>query len=182
MPRPVFMFSVLMMFVVVTCGCSSMNVQRPTVSIANVGLGAIGEEGFTLNFDLDAANPNAFDLPIGKSDYRLGIAGATVIKGNVEPAGTLPANGTGRVRVPVEINYARLREASDALVRSGGNISYAFDAGLVFGDGTAFLGRSVKVPLSYKGDLPLKDLLSNPTALRQLGNFRKLENLLDLLN
>jgi LEA14-like dessication related protein len=169
------MLRVLSLFVLFTSGvgCASLNVQRPSASVAGMHVANVDANGFTMNFDVDVDNPNVVALPLAAADYKLGLAGTDVIDGKIKPGGSVPARGSSRVRVPVTLTYENLLAAQKGIVQSGGNVPFALDAGLTFDTGTPLVGN-VRVPLRYQGTLPLRDILNNPDALLRSPAAQKL--------
>ena len=158
-------------------GCSSV-IQSPTATVANARLGDITGDALTLNLDVDVTNPNAFDLPLGKSDYALTVAGVQLLSGSAKPTGAIPASGSSRVVMPVSIRFDDLLNAKDAIVTSGGNLPFELTGSLGFTGGATALdrafGKGPRLPLKYKGTLPLKDALNNPSALARSSAARSL--------
>jgi LEA14-like dessication related protein len=145
-------------------GCSAFNIQRPTASVSGMSVGQVNPEGFTLDFAVDVTNPNNVALPVTAADYTLGVGGAELIKGEANPQGSIPANGSLAVTLPVHVTFERLLAVEQAIRDSGGNVPYDLQAGLSFDTGAPLVGR-VRVPLRHSGTLPLRQVLSDPEAL-----------------
>ncbi len=153
-------------------GCSSV-VQRPTAAVTGMAVRDVTAAGFTMAFGVDLTNPNAVALPLAGADYKIAMAGAPVADGKATPDGTLPAHGTTSVTLPVTLTFQQLLAAEQAIVQGGGNVPYALDGGLSFGTGSALFGN-VRVPVTYSGTLPVKDVVSDPQAMAQNPAARKL--------
>src|SRR5207237_2752704 len=121
-------------------------------------------EGFTMKFDVDVANPNAVALPLSAADYKLGLGGVGVLEGKAKPGGDLPANGSRRVALPVNVTYENLLAAEQAIRAGGGDVPYDLNAALSFDTGTPLVGQ-LSVPLRSSGRLPLRPILQNPQPL-----------------
>lgn len=160
-------------FCLVGVGCSALNIQRPTAAVRGMSIGSLDSAGFTMNFDVELSNPNSIALPLKQADYKLGLGGVNVVQGKATPEGAIPAGGSTAVQVPVTLTYENLLAARDAILKSGGNVPYDFDAGVSFAQSTGLFG-DVRVPLKFQGTLPIKDLLSNPQALLQSKAARRL--------
>ena len=156
-----------------TVGCSSLNVQRPTAAVTGMAVRDVTAAGFTMAFGVDLTNPNAVALPLAGADYKLALAGSPVADGKATPDGTLPAHGSTSVTLPVTLTFEQLLTAEQAIAQGGGNVPYALDGGLSFGTGSALFGN-LRVPVSYSGTLPLKDVVSDPQAMAQNPAARKL--------
>ena len=121
----------------------------------------VDANGFTLNFAVDVTNPNGFALPVAAADYQLGVGGTGVLDGKAKPTGSIPANGTLGVTLPVTVGFDNLLKAEQAIRDSGGSVPYDLAGGLSFDTGSP-LAPAVRVPLHYSGTLPLKRILSDP--------------------
>ena len=173
MPRPA-----TLVFLFVCCalapGCASLsNVRKPTASVTAMTLGGVDAHGFTMNFGVNVANPNAVALPLAGTDYKLGIGGVGVLGGKTKSQGKIPANGSREVTVPVSVAFENLLSAQQAIRDSGGDVPYDLQGGLSFETGNPLLG-SLRVPLRYSGTLPLKRVLSDPEALLRSDAARRL--------
>ena len=150
---------------VLATGCGSA-VKQPTAAVRGAKLAALDEDGLTIDFDVSVGNPNAFALPIRTARYTLGFAGVTVVNDTAKPDGSIPANGSLPVTVPIGISFKDLLKAERAIVDTGGDVPYQLDGELEFAPGPmALLGRGVKVPLTYRGNLPLREAVRDPVAL-----------------
>jgi LEA14-like dessication related protein len=126
----------------------------------------VDADGFTLDFAVDLANPNAVALPVATADYELGMGGVRVLGGEAKPQRSIPAHGSGSVTVPVGVSFEQLLKAESAIRDSGGNVPYDLSGGLTFDTGTPLVGR-VRVPLRHSGTVPLRQILSDPQVLLQ---------------
>lgn len=154
-------------------GCSAINIQKPTAAVTGMAVKDVNPTGFTMNFDVDVKNPNSVELPLSAADYKLGLGGINVLDGKARPKGAIPANGSKSLSLPVTLTYENLLAAEQAIVKSGGNVPYAFDGGLTMNAGTPVFG-DVHVPLQYSGTLALKEILNNPRVLLQSPAAQKL--------
>jgi hypothetical protein len=148
-------------------------VQKPSASVTAMSLGEVDAHGFTMNFGVNVANPNAIALPLAGTDYKLGIGGVGVLGGKTSAQGKIPAKGSRDLTVPVSVAFENLLSAEQAIRDSGGDVPYDLQGGLSFDTGNPLLG-SLRVPLRYSGTLPLKRVLSDPEALLRSEAARKL--------
>jgi LEA14-like dessication related protein len=149
-----------------TTGCAALNVQKPAAAVTGMNVRGVDANGFTLDFTVDVTNPNSFTLPVAATDYQLRVGGAGVLDGKAKPSGSIPANGTVGVILPVTVGFDNLLKAEQAIRDSGGNVPFDLSGGLSF-ETNSPLAPSVRVPLNYSGTLPLKRILSDPEALLQ---------------
>ena len=158
-------------------GCSS--VQKPTASLKSADIGGVGADGFTVNFDLDVSNSNAFDLPLTDADYGLSLGGVKLVNDTLKPGGSIPAGGSTSLSIPVRLNFEDLLKAEKAIRSGGGDVPYEFEGALGFSaggaaGGLASLGVPTKIPLRYSGTLPLRKVLSDPAVLLNSPAARRL--------
>lgn len=172
-----FKLVLLICLSLLSIGCSSLDLQRPTARITGMDVRDVDPQGFTMNFAVDLQNPNARALPLADIDYKLDLAGASIASGDVKPGKTIPANATQALTVPVRLTYANLIDAGSAISRGGWNIPYKLAGGVGVDTGMPLLGQ-MRVPLEYSGELPLKKLLSDPVTLLRSPEARKLAELL----
>lgn len=132
-------------------GCAAMNVQKPTAAVTGMAVKGVDANGFTLNFDVEIHNPNSMALPLAAADYKLGLGGVDVVEGKARPQGSIPAGSSKSVALPVTLTYENLLAAERSIVKSGGNVPYALDAGLSIDTGSPLLGK-LRVPLQYQGN------------------------------
>ena len=170
--------AVLVLVLGMSCiGCSS--IKQPTASLKSADIGAASAEGFTVNFDLDVSNSNAFDLPLTNADYGLSLGGVKLVSDTLKPAGSIPAGGSTAVSIPVRLSFDDLLKAEKAIRSGGGDVPYEFEGALGFSaggaaGGLASLGMPTKIPLRYSGTLPLRKVLSDPAVLLNSPAARKL--------
>ena len=158
-------------------GCSTFSAMnhfsRPSVVVNGMSVRNVSANGFTMVFDLDVQNSNAVPIPVVSADYKLGLAGAQLLKGTIEPKGSLPASGTRKLAVPVEITFESLLAVVEGLKTAGTEIPYSLEGGLSFDSGVPLIGQ-VRTPITFAGVLKLRDLLSDPMLLLKSGTVRKL--------
>ena len=163
----------LLLISVFSVGCAALNLQKPTAAVTGMAVQNVNASGFTMNFDMDVKNPNAIELPIGGADYKLQLSGQQLLDGKAKPQGSIPASGSKHVTLPVTLTFENLLAAEQGIVKSGGNVPYSLNGGLSFDTGSPLLG-TLRVPVQYNGNLPLKEILNNPQALLQNPAAQKL--------
>ncbi|HTI49441.1 MAG TPA: LEA type 2 family protein [Planctomycetaceae bacterium] len=148
---------------VLVSGCSALdalNVQKPTATFRSARLENVTADGLTANFDIAVDNPNSFSVPLTTAQYKLALGGVQVVDDQAKPDAAIPAQGSLPVTVPVRLNFQHLLSAEQAIAQSGGNIPYDFDGALHFSPGKLPLAQDIKVPIHFKGTLPLRDALT----------------------
>lgn len=164
---------ILLGLLMVVGGC--VGVEKPTASVRGMDVADITPRGFTMNVDLDVHNPNSMALPLADADYSLSLGGVYVIESTkIHPDARIPANGTGKVTIPVPVTFENLLSASKGIRQGGGKVGYDFDAGLNFNTGLPVIGVQ-RVPIRHEGTLDVRELLSrnwgtilNSPAAREL--------------
>jgi LEA14-like dessication related protein len=164
---PFLRLALLIPICLLSVACSGAGLQKPTAAVKGMSLGGVNATGLTMNFDVDVTNPNAVAIPLTTTDYGLSLGDTKVLDGKSDLTGDLPAGGTRSLVLPVAVTFENLMAAEQALVKSGGNVPYTLNAGLSAGRGNALLGQSLRVPLTYSGTLPLRDVLNDPKILMQ---------------
>jgi LEA14-like dessication related protein len=150
--------AILLSLLALAGGCAA--VEKPTASVRGMDVTDVTPRGFTMNVDLDVHNPNSVAIPLTNADYSLSLGGVGVIESTkVHPDARIPANGTGRVTLPVPVTFENLLSASRGIRQGGGKVSYGFDAGLNFDTGLPVIGVQ-RVPIRHEGTLDVRELLS----------------------
>ncbi len=161
---------------VLAVGCSS--VKKPVPSLRSAEIGKTTSDGFTVNFNLDVKNPNAFTLPLADTDYTLSFGGAKVVTDKLKANDSIPAGESKAFTIPVNLTFESLLKAEEIIRKAGGDVPYEFNGALGYASGKsdalASLGVPTKVPLNYKGTLPLRKVFSDPTVLMNSPAARKL--------
>jgi LEA14-like dessication related protein len=144
------------MWLLTLAGCqvlSSLPLLRdtvPDVDVAGVDLDTVDFVGIGANVVLDVKNPYPLEVEVDHANWTLSIAGKPLLGGVQTSRMTLPAGGTGQVRVPVALAYANVYAAVSTLLTAA-EIPYSFDAQFHF---DTALGPLL-VPIAYSGTLPV---------------------------
>lgn len=157
---PTFLALIPLLFLSIACS----SLERPTATVRGAQLGEITADGLTLNLDVLLSNPNPVEIPLTKTGYSLSLAGTKVLDGTAEPKTSIPAKGNAPVTLPIQLKWAELIKAKDAIISSGGDIPYSVDGKLGIGGGIPLIGEH-SIPLNYSGTLPLREALRNPATL-----------------
>ena len=155
----------LLPFAALSLACSTL--QKPTAVFESAEIGELSSQGFTVDFAFDVGNPNGFDLPLTEAQYGLALEGVTLIDDSFKPDGSIPARGSRSVTIPVRLSFEDLLQVEEAIRAGGGDVAYDFTGALAFsGAGSPLAGLyPVRIPLRYRGTLPLRKLLSDPAVL-----------------
>src|SRR5262245_45640602 len=167
---------VVLPLILISLACT--NVKQPTARLTSMNVADVTAQGFTMAFDLDVQNPNAVALPISGVDYKVNIGGFKVGEGKATPAGTVPANGSIPIKVPVTLTFEDLLAAEKAIVAAQGTVPFQIDGSLKFSGGAknalTDITGGLNVPLKYQGSLDVTQLVRNPQALMNSPAAKKL--------
>ena len=86
-------FSAVLSLIALCAGCGS--VQTPVATYRSMSISDVSARGFTMNVDVDIANPNGVAIPLTTVDYSLALAGSKIIdRARVGTANrSIPAKG-----------------------------------------------------------------------------------------
>ncbi len=149
-----------------SAGCQTL--KQPVVAVDGASVGAIDADGFTLDVKLNVTNPNDRDVPVGKTKYKLALAGKELVTGAADPDVTIPANGTAAVVVPMTVRFDNFLDLGPAILQNPTRLRYDVDANLKIGSGFASASRG----FSHRGDVDVTQL--NPVDLLKNRSLRKL--------
>jgi len=133
--------------VVADSGCGvadQLGLAKPTASLKDVKFTSATLQAATLAFDLEVDNPYSTDLPLSDLDYSLASSGQKLLSGAVELAGSIPANSSKVLSIPVDVDFLEF-------IKGLGNIDPGKDIPY-----EAVLGLAVKTPLGGALRLPIK--------------------------
>ena len=108
-------------------GCTSLVFKEPTVSLSDVVVERFDFSGVNVRVDLDAYNPNGYDLQIQKVEYSFSINGMSLSSGNLVRSLNLSASSTTRVSVPISLSLLQSLNVAKSLL-SDADHRYAFSA------------------------------------------------------
>ncbi|MBI5154044.1 LEA type 2 family protein [Candidatus Poribacteria bacterium] len=128
--------------------------EKPTAKIESARFTKIGADSLEMEFDVAVENHYAFALPLTELLCELSVGDGSappVARAMMDQEGSIPAQGSKTVQVPVEMRY---KEALAALqgIRPGKVVPYV--ARLELGLDSP-RGGKMKLPLSHRGELPI---------------------------
>ena len=174
MMRRIKILAALVPLIFLSLACAKLTLKQPTASFKTMNVTDVTPQGFTMAFDMDVQNPNAATLPLSGSSYQLGVGGVKLLEGKAKPTGSLPANGSLPVTLPVTVTFDNLLAAEKSIVGGGGQVPYSFTGSLDVSTAAKLLGNSISVPLKYEGTLDVKKLVQDPQVLMQSPAAKKL--------
>ncbi|MBN1483064.1 hypothetical protein EH223_14160 [candidate division KSB1 bacterium] len=82
------------------------NVRIPQIKFSGLQVKKMGFTGIDLEVGLNLVNNNVFAFDIGKLNYDIALAGSQLIKGSTEKLASVPAKGSGEIKVPVSLDFS----------------------------------------------------------------------------
>lgn len=160
--------SLLCGVVFLLAGCESVpglkefldSAPKPTADIKNVEFEDLSLESLKLNFKVDVDNPYPVPLPLTNIRYALAAGGAVdkagsgapLASGDIVDPGTLPANGTKTIDVPVELRFSEMLSAVKGL-KLGQVLPYR--ANFDFSVQPPGTTTPLVLPLAHEGEVPV---------------------------
>lgn len=115
--------------VLASFGCVAF--RRPEVAFRGVEVRSFGSDGADLEAALDVTNPNPYRIGVERLTYRFTVNGRDAGGGTIEQATALPAKETTLVRLPLTLDWEKLKSAGlDFLLLRG--VDYAVDGEITF--------------------------------------------------
>lgn len=156
MHRNIAAFVVALAFVPLLSGCEAVqsvldDMDKPSAKVTGVGFGSLSMDRANLVFDVAIANPYGVPLPLANLDYALSSGGASFVSGEAAVQGSVPANGSKTVQVPVDIVFADVLRAVSG-VRPGKVVPYTAD--LKVGVDAPGIGP-LSLPMRKSGEVPV---------------------------
>jgi LEA14-like dessication related protein len=105
-------------------GCSVLGraaFQNPVVHLRNVVVRGLGLTGGTIDVQLSVYNPNHYRLDATRLDYRVNLAGDSIMlaSGSLSNRFTVQDNDSTTVTIPVSFTYAGIGSAGRSLLNTG---------------------------------------------------------------
>lgn len=127
---------------------------KPGARLTAMDIESIALTEAILDLEVEITNPYDIDLPLVDLAYGLQSGGLSIARGDVELQGSVPANGSRRINLPLQIMLPDLVERLGD-VRPGAVIDY--NASLDLAVDAPAIGRQV-LPVSRSGQLPIPNV------------------------
>jgi len=98
---------------------------QPKVFIDTIDIQDASLSGLMALLTLNIENPNDFALNARGLDYTMSLAGTKILSGESQSNMSIPALGSGKIEVPVHINYASILDSIPKVMETG-VASYTF--------------------------------------------------------
>lgn len=121
--------------------------KLPAFALDGLAIRSVSLTQVAMDLNVRVKNPNAFPIPAGKLDYALGLAGATVARGDDRALSGVAGSGSAVVTIPLRFNVLEAGRAATDLVRGS-----PVDVNL---RGTADVG-GLPIPLDLGARMPAK--------------------------
>jgi LEA14-like dessication related protein len=82
------------------------NVRIPEIKFSGLKVKKMGLTGIDLELGLNLVNNNIFGFDIGKLNYDIALAGSQLLKGTTQNLASVPAKGTGEIKLPVSLDLS----------------------------------------------------------------------------
>lgn len=140
---------------ILAAGCTALRdlarIRRPDVCVSGMKLIGLDFHSADLALTFQISNPNSVGVTVAGYDYQLKLNGLAFLEGDETGPVTVPANGTGRIDLPVSLSYAKMYDTIRSLSNRD-STDYEITAGFRFD--LPVLGP-VRVPVRTQGRLPL---------------------------
>ncbi|XP_055817200.1 desiccation protectant protein Lea14 homolog [Solanum dulcamara] len=130
------------------------NMEKPEATITDVDLKRIGFDGISFHAKVAVKNPYSVPIPIMEIDFTLKSATRVIASGRIPDPGSIKANDSTMLDVPVKVPHSVLL----CLVRDLGgdwDVDYTLELCLIID--IPVIGN-ITIPLSYSGEYKLPTL------------------------
>lgn len=143
-------------FAAMAAGCDTVTrlietAPMPSASLTGARLTSLSLDAVGLEFDVQVRNPYSVGLPIVGTTLGLESGGAAIASGSIPSEGPVPARGSKRVTLPVEVNLTELMSVLRG-VKPGQVVPYKAVIELTV---DAPVAGTVTLPVETKGELPV---------------------------
>jgi LEA14-like dessication related protein len=133
------------------CASNGLVVEKPGVSLRNVGVEAVDLDSQTFVLGFEVNNPNPFPLPIRSIAYGVELDGFRFASGETVSDFVVPAGSDGHFEITVDVNLMRTAPQLMFIVRDG-----------IYRD----------IPYALEGEFAIDVPFTNPVAFRNEGSIR----------
>jgi len=107
-----FRCGILLLFAFSIClmSCAQLLLQKPSFALRKVILSPVSFTESNLLLDLDAQNPNLFNLTLKSFECSIYLKNEEIGNGRLEKEILIPSVSTTRIQVPLNVKYKDLKE------------------------------------------------------------------------
>jgi LEA14-like dessication related protein len=115
----------LLVLAITVSACSTLqnlmkeNIKEPEITYKNLSIGQLSRDKIELKPIFSIANNNGFTIPIDTLKYELSFNQKTMIKGETDKVGDLPANQSTDVILGIDLTKDTLASIKDVLFKEG---------------------------------------------------------------
>ena len=95
------------------------NLKEPEVTYKNITMGELTREKIQLKPTFSIANKNGYAIPVDNLKYELSFNQKTMLKGETDQVGSLPANQSKDVTLGLDLTKESLLSVKDILMKEG---------------------------------------------------------------
>lgn len=116
---------IIVTLAITTSACSSMqglmkeNLKEPEVTYKNISVGELSREKIELKPTFSIANKNSYSIPVDNLKYELSFNKKTMLKGETDQIGSLPAKQSKDVTLGLDLTKESLLSVKDILLKEG---------------------------------------------------------------
>ncbi|MGK0250149.1 MAG: LEA14-like dessication related protein [Oleispira sp.] len=116
---------ILLALAITVSACSTLqnlmkeNIKEPEITYKNLSIGQLTRDKIELKPTFSIANNNGFIIPIDKFKYELSFNQKTMVKGETDEVGDLPANQSTDVTLGIDLTKDTLASIKDVLFKEG---------------------------------------------------------------
>jgi len=100
-------------------GLMKDNIKEPEVTYKDISIGELSSEKIQLKPTFDIANKNAFTIPVDNIKYELVFNDKTMLNGETDKVGDLPANKSKEVTLALDLTKDTLLSIKEVLFKDG---------------------------------------------------------------
>uniref|UniRef100_A0A2P2P598 LEA1 n=1 Tax=Rhizophora mucronata TaxID=61149 RepID=A0A2P2P598_RHIMU len=130
------------------------NIEKPEASLTDVDLKSVHRDNIEYGAKVSVKNPYGHALPICQISFTLKSAGRVIASGTIPDPGSLKANDTTMLDVPIKVPHSILVNLARD-IGADWDIDYELELGLVID--LPIVGNFT-IPLSRKGEFKLPTL------------------------
>lgn len=154
MRLPIVFSTLFLIMVLNLFGCASISklfLKDPEVNVIAVKTSGISLTDISIDILVNVKNPNQIELNLDSLNYKLNLAGETVIDGEFNSGIIVPAEGQQNITIPVKFRFNSLGAVLNGIIQKTIKKEYEFTANAEMGG----FFKGLTIPFSQKGELNL---------------------------
>eukprot|EP00262_Sarcandra_glabra_P015830 TRINITY_DN4977_c0_g1_i1.p1 TRINITY_DN4977_c0_g1~~TRINITY_DN4977_c0_g1_i1.p1 ORF type:complete len:288 (-),score=26.80 TRINITY_DN4977_c0_g1_i1:425-1288(-) len=140
----------------------ALGVGVPTANVTSIYFSSIDLKKAELVVEVLVTNPNSIAIPLTDISYLLDSNEKKIVSGSITDAGTIPANGSETIKVPVTVVYEDLMAISSDM-KAGTVIPIRFKVEMIadvtgLGKITLPIEQTAEIPIPYTPEIDLEKI------------------------